>query len=181
MNRREWLAASLGVVTLSEILEAQQHAREVVKSGQPPAFFDAQAALDVEALSAEIVPTTSTPGAREAGVVHFIDRALSTFDKENQSAYREGLADINAKRAQIFPGSVSCAALTSGQRIQLLKSIELTPFFQLLRTHTITGFLADPSYGGNPAGGYQTLGFEPAHMYKPPFGWYDDKANGGEN
>jgi gluconate 2-dehydrogenase gamma chain len=169
------------VVTLPEILEAQQHARQAVESGKKPVFLDASAALDVEALTAEIVPTTKTPGAREAGVVHFIDRALSTFDRENQSVYRQGLAAINAKRTQIFPGSVNCAALTSGQRIELLKSIESTPFFQLLRTHTILGFLADPIYGGNPAGGYQTLGFKPAHVYNPPFGWYDDRANGGEN
>lgn len=181
MNRREWLAASLGVATLPEILAAQQHAREAVKSGRQPTFFDAQGALDVESLTAEIIPTTTTPGAKEAGVVHFIDRALTTFDKGNQLAYREGLTDINSKRAQMFPGSTTCATLTPDQRIALLKSIESTPFFQLLRAHTILGFLADPIYGGNPAGGYKTMGFEPAHTYKPPFGWYDDKANGGEN
>ena len=89
-------------------------------------------------------------------MVHFIDRALITFDKENQPAYRQGLTEMNAKRTQMFPGSASCAALTSDQRIALLKSIEFTPFFRLLRTHTMFGFLADPLYGGNPAGGYQT-------------------------
>jgi hypothetical protein len=181
LNRREWFAASLGVATLPEILAAQQHAREAVKSGRQPTFFDAQAALDVEALTAEIIPTTTTPGAKEAGVVHFIDLALTSFDKGNQPAYSEGLAEIDLKRARMFPGSVTCAALSSPQRIALLKSIESTPFFQLLRAHTIVGFLADPIYGGNPAGGYKTMGFEPAHIYKPPFGWYDDKANGGEN
>lgn len=181
MNRREWIAASLGVAVLQEVLEAQQHAREAVKSGRLPVFFDSETALDVVALTAEIIPTTNTPGAKEAGVVHFIDRALTTFDEENQAVYRDGLADINAKRARMFPGSANCAALTPEQRIALLKSIESTPFFQLLRTHTILGFLADPIYGGNPAGGYKTMGFEPAHMYKPPFGWYDDKANGGGN
>ena len=30
--------------------------------------------------------------------------------------------------------------------------MESTPFFSLLRTHTMMGFLADPRYGGNPAG-----------------------------
>lgn len=181
MDRRAWLAASLGVATWPEILEAKRRARRAVKTGKRPAILNKQAALDVEALTSEIVPTTSTPGAKEAGVVHFIDRALATFDKENQPAYREGLAAINAERARMFPGSASLAALTSAQRIELLKSVESTPFFRLLRTHTMMGFLADPVYGGKPAGGYQTLGFQPAHMYKPPFGWYDDKANGGDN
>jgi len=181
VNRRAWLAASLGAAALPEILEAQQHAREAVKTGKSAAFFDRQAALDIEALTAEIVPTTNTPGAKEAGVVHFIDRALTTFDLEKQADYRAGLVAIRAKRVEMFPGSTSCAGLTSSQRIALLKSIESTPFFQLLRTHTMLGFLADPMYSGNPEGGYKTLDFKPSHVYKPPFGWYDDKANGGEN
>ena len=152
-----------------------------MKAGKATAFLEPSTALDLEALTSEIIPTTETPGAKEAGVVHFIDRALTTFDREYQPAYREGMAGINAKRAEMFPGSASCAALTSAQRIALLTDIEATPFFSLLRTHTMTGFLAEPIYGGNPAGGYRTLGFEPAHRYKPPFGWYDDKANGGDN
>jgi gluconate 2-dehydrogenase gamma chain len=180
-NRREWLATSLGVAALPEILEAQHKAREAAKSGKPPEFFDAQSASDIESLTAEIVPTTSTPGAKEAGVVYFIGHTLTTIFKDDQPAYRKGLADVNAKRLEMFPGTKSCAALTSDQRIALLKSIESTPFFRMLRTHTIVGFLADPVYGGNPAGGYQAMGFQPAHIYKPPFGWYDDKANGGEN
>jgi gluconate 2-dehydrogenase gamma chain len=181
MNRREWLAASFGAAVLPEILEAQQHAREAVKTAAKPVFFDQQTALEIEALTSEIIPTTNTPGAKEAGVIHFIDRAITTFDKERQSDYRDGMSAIQTKRAEMFPGSTSCAALTSAQRITLLKSIEKTAFFQLLRTHSIVGFLADPIYGGNPSGGYKTLNFQPAHMYKPPFGWYDDKANGGEN
>ena len=180
LNRREWITVSVAAAW-HEVLAAQQHAHEAVKAGKATAFFDPSTAEDLEALTSEIIPTTETPGAKEAGVVHFIDCALTTFDRENQAAYREGMATINAKRAEMFPGFANCAALTSSQRIALLKAIEATPFFRLLRTHTMMGFLADPIYGGNPAGGYRTLGFEPAHTYKPPFGWYDDKANGGDN
>lgn len=178
MNRREMIVSSLGLATMAEVLEAQQHAREAVASGfQKFLYFDAATAADVEALTAEIIPTDSNPGAKEAGVVFFIDRSLTTFDKENQAPYKTGMADLNAKRLAMFPGSASCAALTSPQRIELLKSVERTPFFQLLRTHTIYGFLSDPSYGGNQNGvGYRTMRYEPAHMYKPPFGYYDAEA-----
>lgn len=180
LNRREWIAVSI-TAAWSEILAAQQHAREAVRAGRATAFLDPSTALDLEALTSEIIPTADTPGAKEAGVVHFIDRALTTFDREKQEAYYEGMEAINVKRLELFPDSANCAALTSAQRVTLLKAIEATPFFELLRTHTMMGFLADPVYGGDPTGGYQTLGFEPAHTYKPPFGWYDDKANGGEN
>lgn len=176
LHRRAWLALSA-----SAILEAQHHAREAVRAGRATVFLDKQTARDIEELTAEIIPTTDTPGAREAGVVHFIDRALQTFDWENQEAYREGLQAWNAKRTEMFSSSVSFASLTSKQRVALLKALESTPFFALLRKHTIMGFLADTPYGGNPAGGYATLRFKPSHAYLPPFGWYDDKTNGGEN
>ncbi|MFN7920848.1 MAG: gluconate 2-dehydrogenase subunit 3 family protein [Bryobacteraceae bacterium] len=176
MDRRAWLAASAAA-----ILEAQHHAREAVRAGKAPVFFTKAEAADVESLTAEIIPTTETPGARKAGVVHFIDRALTTFDRDNQPAYRDGLQAWNARRLEMFAGSASFAALTSAQRVAFLHSVETTPFFSLLRKHTMMGFLADPAYGGNPAGGYATLRFTPAHAYQPPFGWYDAKANGGEN
>ena len=186
MNRREWLASGLGLTAWSEIgpeiLEAQQHAREAAKEPSPPkfVFFDAVSAAEVEALTAEIIPTDDNPGAREAGVVYFIDRALTTFDKENQAAYKAGLADLAATRIAMFPGSTSCASLTSDRRIALLQAIERTPFFQLLRTHTMYGFLSDPGYGGNRDGaGYKTMQYQPAHMYFPPFGYYDAEGNEG--
>src|SRR5260370_3978642 len=139
LNRREWIAVSVAAAW-PEILAAQQHAHEAVKAGKATAFLDPSTALDLEALTSEIIPTTETPGAREAGVVHFIDRALTTFDRENRAAYREGMAGINAKRAEMFPGSASCAALTSAQRIALLTAVDATPFFRLPRTHTMTRF-----------------------------------------
>ena len=182
MNRREWLAASAGLALMPEILEAQQHAQAAVKSASPAGFgyFDAATAAEVEALTGEIIPSDGTPGAKEAGVVYFIDRALNTFDKENQAAYKTGLAELNATRAAMFPGSASCAALTSAQRISLLKAVENTPFFRLLRVHTMFGALADPSYGGNRNGvGYKLMQYEPAHMYTHPFGYYDTPGNEG--
>ena len=181
VNRRDWLATSLGLATWPEILEAQQHAKAAAQSSSGHfAHFDAASAAEVEALTGEIIPTDDLPGAKEAGVVYFIDRALTTFDKENQQAYKTGLAEIAAKRTSLFPGSTSCAALTSPQRIELLKAVEQTRFFQLLRTHTMFGFLADPGYGGNRDGaGYKTMQYQPAHMYNSPFGFYDTPGNEG--
>lgn len=113
MHRRTWLAASLDGITWTEILEAQQHAHAAARTGQKLPYLSKQAALDLEALTSEIVPTTATPGAMEAGVVYFIDRALTTFEKDKQQAYRDGLAAMNAKRGEMFSGSFSLAALTS--------------------------------------------------------------------
>ena len=46
----------------------------------------------MEALASLIIPSGSTPGAREAGVIYFIDKALATFDRDKREAYRQGFA-----------------------------------------------------------------------------------------
>jgi hypothetical protein len=43
-------------------------------------FFTEEDAADVESITALILPEDETPGARKPGVIHFIDRALATFD-----------------------------------------------------------------------------------------------------
>jgi gluconate 2-dehydrogenase gamma chain len=61
------------------ILASQQHAHEAAAAATPPhlEFFSPAQASEVEAMAAQIIPTDDTPGAREAHVIYFIDRALS--------------------------------------------------------------------------------------------------------
>lgn len=78
----------------------------------------------------------------------------------------------------MFPGSASIASLSSDRRIQLIRAIETTEFFELLRTHTLYGFLGNPSYGGNrDRVGWKLIGFEDRMAYQPPFGYYDAQEN----
>ena len=56
----------------------------------------------------------------------------------------------------------------------LVRSIEDTPFFETVRTHTILGFLASPEEGGNRnMAGWKLLGIDGRMVYEPPFGYYD--------
>ena len=126
-------------------------------------------------MAAQIIPTDETPGAREARVVDFIDRALVTFSKGSQSAYTKGLADLQAQTTQLFPSATTFSALTAAQQVQVLTAMEKTPFFNLVRTHTITGFFASPVHGGNQqtrsAG--SSSSYDDSLNFKPPFGYYD--------
>lgn len=172
ISRRRWLAAS----PLAAVLAAQEHAHQAVRSTPPPPFsvLSAGEAKEIEAIAAQIIPTDETPGAREAGVIYFIDRALSTFDQDKRALYTEGLKDLEAKRATLFPGSQSYAALQPDQQVQLLQAIEKTDFFELIRTHTVLGFFGNPSYGGNrDQVGWKLIGFEDRFQFAPPFGYYD--------
>jgi gluconate 2-dehydrogenase gamma chain len=161
---------------LADIAAAQQHAHEAVQSSAPPAFqtLDPATAAEIDAITAQIIPSSDGPGAHEAGIIYFIDRALSTFDADLREAYRTGVAEVQQKRREMFPGSSSIAALTSDQQIQLIHAIETTDFFELLRTHTMYGFLGNPSYGGNRDRiGWKLIGFEDRMAFQPPFGYYD--------
>jgi gluconate 2-dehydrogenase gamma chain len=178
-SRRSFLAGSASAWVAASwpgILAAQKHSQQMARSGAPGKleFFSAEQAAEVEAVTAQIIPSDETPGAREARTVHFIDRALATFEHDKQPAYTEGLQDLQAKSREISGGSGKFSSLTSAQQIQVLTAIEKTPFFTLVRMHTIVGFFANPEYGGNESQiGWKLMGFEDHFNYKPPFGYYD--------
>lgn len=162
-----------------EVLAAQRHAHTA--AGSPTTHFetlDSDTAAEIEAVAAQIVPPTGGPGARETGVIHFIDRALSTFARDDREAYRTGMAQLQQKRKELFPTSATIASLTGEQLISLIRTIETSSFFELLRTHTVLGFLGNPSYGGNRGkAGWQQIGFEDRMAFEPPFGYYDAEVN----
>jgi gluconate 2-dehydrogenase gamma chain len=180
-TRRLWLSQCIGIAALAEVAAAQKHAHEAVESATPQPFqtLDPLTAAEIDAITSQIIPSTDGPGAHEAGIVYFIDRALSTFDAGLREAYHTGMGEVQQKRKEMFPGSASVAALGSEQQIQLIHAIEHTDFFELLRTHTLYGFLGNPSYGGNRDHiGWKLIGFDDRMAFQPPFGYYD--APGGD-
>lgn len=129
-------------------------------------------------MASQIIPTDETPGAHEARCVYFIDCALTTFLRDSQPVYTEGLKDLQAKTKELFPDATSFAALSSPQQIQLLTAIESTPFFMAVRLHTITGMFASPAHGGNCGqAGWKLIGFDDTLNFKPPFGYYDAQTS----
>lgn len=189
-SRRSFLArATTGLSSAwitanwSAILEAQEHAKRAASSGHSAKFefLSQEQAAEVESVAAQIIPTDDTPGAREAGAVYFIDRALTTFDRDRQPVYTRGLEDLQAKVRELFPSATKFNDLSADQQIQVLKAIEKTAFFSQIRTHTITGFLANPEYGGNRDEiGWKLIGFEGKFHYQAPFGYYDAEAKAGK-
>jgi gluconate 2-dehydrogenase gamma chain len=173
------------------LLSAATHAHQAAKAPTPPKFefFTTEQAAEIDAITARIIPTDDTPGAREAGVVYFIDRALVTFDSEDQKTYREGLSELQARVTEMFPGLAKFSTATPEQQDEVLHSFDentqsarrprrATPgaqdFLETLRQHTIAGFLIDPDYGGNHSGaGWKVIGREREHMFQSPFGYYD--------
>src|SRR6187401_329764 len=125
-----WVAANY-----AGILSAEKYVLKAAQSGKPAAlqFFTPDQALEVEAMAAQIIPTDETPGAREARVINFIDRALTTFAKNNQAAYTKGIDELQAQTKQMFPAATTFSALTSPEQIKVLTAMEKTPFFNTVR------------------------------------------------
>ena len=169
-----WLAAAW-----PDILAARQHAQHTVRalaSGAPAKldYLTPQQAAEVDAISSLIIPTTDTPGAREAGVVYFIDHSLHTFAADQQKPFADALAAVDAKRKELFPASADFVSLTAAQQTQVLKAIEKTPAFAALQFGTVAGFFCNPEDGGNRGGvGWKLIDFDHAPTHSPPFGYYD--------
>ena len=178
-TRRRFLQAA-GAVTAGLAWKAggvafAATAREAVaaqESGAPFAVLAGDDARDFAAIAARIIPTTDTPGATEAGVIHFFDQAFAgDMAGELPFALAE-LAALNRDRDRRF------AELDVAAQDGILASIEEGPFFALLRTMTIFGFFAMSRYGGNrDQVGWKLIDFEGHHgTWTYPFGYYDAQA-----
>jgi gluconate 2-dehydrogenase gamma chain len=197
LSRRNFLTRAGGAVSAvwlsahwPAILAAAEHAHQAAKSAAPAKFqfFSPEQAVEIDAITARIIPSDETPGAREAGVVYFIDHALTTFAIDDQKSYREGLPAVQSRVHELFPAVEKFSAATPDQQDQLLHTFDekseygrrfrlnstAKPFFETIRVHTIVGFLIDPDSGGNRDGvGWKVIGRDREHMFQPPFGYYD--------
>jgi hypothetical protein len=161
ITRREW---ALAAACWTEILHAQP------SESNHFAWFNPADAAEIKAIASQIIPDDNTPGAGTAGVIWFIDRSLAGYDQDKQELYKRGLSEIQAKRAELFPGSTSIASLTATQQIALLQAIEKSDFFQQVRLHTILGFFGQPI-------GLKFAGVQHQMHYEPPFGYYDAQVS----
>jgi gluconate 2-dehydrogenase gamma chain len=99
-------------------------------------FFTDAEARALDAMLACIIPSDDTPGAREAGVIHYIDRQLTRRFREHQKTYRAGLAALG--------DTITEQTLRDMERDAARK-----PFFDLVVTHAMQGFYGNPRHGGN--------------------------------
>jgi len=188
INRRRLLLSGLrgagaawATLQWPAILAAAQHAAHMLDAA-PPAKLEvlsAEQAAEIEAAAARIIPSDDSPGAREAGVIYFIDRALATFAASERDDYAKGLPVLQAKMFEMFPNAARFSQLTPERQDAVLKALEGQPIFELIREHTIIGFVAVPARGGNRGKvGWKLIGFDDSPAFAPPFGYYDRDYSG---
>jgi gluconate 2-dehydrogenase gamma chain len=185
MRRRHFLvlsAASIGgvlVYTLDQRL-TRLSAQDNPSIRIPLRFFTQAEALIVAAACARIFPSDETgPGAREAGVVVFIDRQLAGPWGRDRYRYTRPPFDDDAPEEMGYQGKATpreiyrqglrtlagFSRLTPEQQDAKLKEIEAGRFFNLLRRNTVEGMFCDPLHGGNvDMVGWQMIGFPGPRM-----------------
>jgi gluconate 2-dehydrogenase gamma chain len=205
LDRRQFLSrglAALGATWTTAhwpaVLAAADHAHRAAASPETQKFeyLTPEEAKEIAAIASCIIPSDGTPGAREAGVIYFIDRALVTFSVDDQKTYREGLPAIQKRLKELFPSATVFSVATAEQQETVLESLDQVgsknpprrpranflpgsaaqPLFELIRAHTLAGFLVDPESdrNGNRGGvGWTLIGRLPEHTFQPPFGSYD--------
>jgi gluconate 2-dehydrogenase gamma chain len=140
----------------------------------PLRFFSAAEARVVTAACERIFPRdTNGPGATDAGVVVYIDRQLAgpygrdkyryTKPPFGPSTPEHGYQGADDPRALYRNGVRQLGAfdaLPVAEQIAALRAVEKTPFFTLLRAHTLEGMFCDPVHGGNEKlSGWKLVGF----------------------
>lgn len=182
VNRRDFVLGLAGATTgtwlaaqASELRAIAAYAASVAPE-QPYEFFTPDEAREFDAISAQIVPTDDTPGAREAHVVRFVDQYFATVFKENQPAFRNDFKLLGDAVADKTPGNRSFAALSDADQIALLTAFEKArpAVFSRFRSVTMLGMFSHPMHGGNFNNvGWKLIGFEDRYAWRPPFGYYD--------
>jgi gluconate 2-dehydrogenase gamma chain len=182
-SRREFLRATGGAFGAAwigahwpQLVAAAEHSHAAASGTADRSLkvLSPAQARDIEAISSQIVPSGDTPGAREAGVVYFIDHVHAGPYAARAVDFMAGLAGFQARFAKLHPGVGAFADLPDDQQLAHLTSIETTPFFGTMKVLTVLGLLALPSYGGNEGKlGWRLVGFVDQHAWTPPFGHYD--------
>lgn len=117
-----------------------------------PQFFSAEEFETVQTLTALIIPTDDTPGAKEAQVANYIDFVVfsaAEFEPELQKEWIEGLKFIESESHRQF--SKAFRSATEAERGKLLTEMsaeeheakskqESSGFFSTVKDMTVEGF-----------------------------------------
>ena len=170
----EALPRSVIVLSMPAILAACSRSAQNQLDGIGLQLLGSEEAEEFAAIADRIIPPDDSPGAREAGVVHFMDTVLGDQRERELQILRDGLQQLQNRTNAEFQAE-SFSELSAEQQDQLLREIENTEFFATIRYLTVAGMFALPEYGGNRNGvGFELIGFEPRVTWQPPFGYYDE-------
>jgi gluconate 2-dehydrogenase gamma chain len=178
-SRRAFLVSTVAgagaVATGAGLAQTTQRAEPAAdhthdNGGKLGAFLNQDDSAAIDAFAERLMPgVPGQPGARDAGVLNYIDLALAGAYAGLQDFYRRGCAALEDHCRKTY--SKSFAQLTAAEQDAVITAIiegkassftwpTSQAFFNTLRTHTMEGMFADPAYGGNKDfAGWRLVGF----------------------
>ncbi len=194
MKRREFITLSTtsfgGLLVYTLAREPIRLNAQEAKIQVPLRFFTAKEAQVIAAACDRIFPSDdSGPGAKDAGVIVYIDRQLAGPYGRDRYRYTKGPFvesspehgyQGKANPQEIYHDGIQqlgpdFADLDAAKQDERLRSIETTMFFRMLRVHTIEGIFSDPMHGGNAnLIGWQLIGYPgPLMSYRDAIGKFN--------
>ncbi|HUY13413.1 MAG TPA: gluconate 2-dehydrogenase subunit 3 family protein [Terriglobia bacterium] len=161
MDRRHFLKdiAVSGTVVWSPLKLGASQTTAVSRPTLGYRFFTLEQVVTAGAVCEQIVPPDDYPGAKQAGVVQFIDGVLARpIGRFYRMHYQQGLSMINNVSSRRH--GKNFALLRWEDQTSILRDFESgvgagpvgKKFFLLIVRHTMEGYYGDPSHGGNRKG-----------------------------
>jgi hypothetical protein len=143
---RQLVGAGLATAGTADLAQAFAAARRSAAAGSEgdaayrPTFFEREEYETLVELTAAIVPSDETPGAREARVAEWIDFLVSQSDRDRQRLYRDGLGRLAARCRE--KGSGAFPTLPEKAREEAVRELEAADpvFFGAVKEDTVFGF-----------------------------------------
>lgn len=155
--KRAGVFGAAAAVPMTLAPESALASKELAQLQQMKALSPGEAAT-IAAVCDRLIPSDSTgPGAREANVIRYIDRALAGDLAVFRSSYTAAAVALDAYSQSKHGGAF--ATLSPAQQDAVLTDMDLnraTGFspnakavFEMIRTHAVQGMCGDPAHGGN--------------------------------
>lgn len=177
-----------GFAKWSFICSHDQPVESLRLEGYQPLFFSPAEYAMVERLTELIIPSDTTPGAKEAGVAEFVDFMVA-HDTQRQYPMRLGISWLNAHCERLF--AKAFMALSEAQQVAVLEPLAYRAkhraseedgrkFFSAIKELTVMGFytteigyqeIDNPAlkfYAKSPACPHVD---DPEHKHLPPPKW----------
>lgn len=119
----------------------------------PLQTFSREESRLVEALCDQVIPADDTPGAKQAGVLYYIDRQLAGPLRRFAPAYHDGLSKLRGachdRTGREFLDLPFPEQTKFLQEMEAARLENLDSFWRLVIDHTMQGFYGSPAHGGN--------------------------------
>ena len=158
--KRAGVVGAAAAVPAALTTDSALAAEELAELRQMRALSPGEAAT-IGAVCERLIPSDSTgPGAKEANVIRYIDRALAGDLQAFRGPYTQAVAALDgyavSKHGSAF------AALPPEKQDDILTDMDLSrvpasagfspnakAVFEMIRTHAVQGMFGDPMHGGN--------------------------------